>query len=184
MSTTSPWILQEQLLAKLCAFGKLVPVPEMQFRYRVPETDLLIDVMSPDGINVGGGTSWMRQAAEAAADRTLPDGRVVRVLTPPYFVVLKLTAFLDRGEDLISAKDMEDIVCIAIEVDDLVDQVDAARLTSAIESLWRDVFKKHSADVTYIPDVVDAHLHREDRDRRERAIEILRSLADEHGGGT
>jgi hypothetical protein len=176
MSMMSPWILQEKLLAELCSFGKLAPVAGTQFRYEVPESDLVIDVMSPDGINIGGGTRWMREAAERAIDRTLPDGRVVRVVTPPYFVVLKLAAFLDRGEDLVSSKDVEDLVCIAVEVDDLAEQVTAAGLRGAVSSLWQDAFRKHQVDASYLADLVESHLHSADADRRNRVEEILRVL--------
>ena len=177
MSTMSPWILQEQMLARLCAFGKLAPVADTQFRYQVPGTDLVIDVMSPDGFNIGGGTRWLRQAAEHAVHRILPDGRAVRVITPPYFVVLKLAAFLDRGTDLMSAKDMEDLVFMAVEVDDLSQQVSNAGLSSVVGSLWQDAFRKHRIDATFIPDIVEYHLHADDAGRQGRVVAILGALA-------
>jgi predicted nucleotidyltransferase len=176
MSTMSPWILQERLLAELCSFGKLAPVANTQFRYEVPGADLVIDVMSPDGINIGGGTPWLREAADRAMARTLPDGRSVRVVTPPYFAVLKLAAFLDRGQDLVSSKDIEDVVCIAVEVDDLAEQVARAGLAAAVSSLWADAFGKHKVDASYIPDLVESHLHSADSDRRDRAETILALL--------
>jgi predicted nucleotidyltransferase len=132
--------------------------------------------MSPDGINIGGGTRWMREATERADDRTLPDGRVVRVVTPPYFVVLKLAAFLDRGEDLISSKDIEDLVCIAVEVDDLAEQVTAAGLRATVASLWQDVFGEHQVDATYIGDLVASHLHPSDADRSALVEKIIGAL--------
>jgi hypothetical protein len=177
MSTMTPWILQEEMLARLCAFGKLVPDFETQFRYQVPDTDLVIDVMSPDGFNIGGGTRSMREAAEHAARHVLPDGRTVRVVTPPYFVLLKLAAFLDRGPDLISAKDMEDLVFMAVEVDDLSDQVRRAGLSSAVEAQWREVFVRHSINVADLLDLVEYHLHPEDGGRRDRAVATLAALA-------
>jgi hypothetical protein len=176
MSTMLPWILQEQLLAELCSFGKLAPVVGSQFRYEVPGSDLVIDVMSPEGINIGGGTRWMREAAERAIDRTLPDGRVVRVVTPPYFVVLKLSAFLDRGEDFISSRDIEDLICIAAEIDDLVDQVAREGLGAPVSSLWQEALQKHQIDASYLADIVEAHLHRADSDRRDRVEFIIRAL--------
>jgi hypothetical protein len=177
MSTMSPWILQEQMLARFCAFGQLVPVADTQYRYQVPGTDLVIDVMSPEGVNIGGGTRWMSEAAERATSRTLPDGRIAHVVTPPYFVVLKLAAFMDRGADLVAAKDIEDLVCIAVEVDDLGDQVAAAGLGAAVSSLLKDAFSKHQVDATYVPDIVEYHLRPEDADRRDRVVAILHTLA-------
>jgi hypothetical protein len=177
MSTMSPWVLQEQILARLCAFGQLSPVPDTQFRYQVPGTDLLIDVMSPDGVNIGGGTRWMREAAEHAARHVLPNGRIVRVVTPPYFVVLKLSAFLDRGPDLMSGKDMEDLVFIAVEIEDLSDQVRNAGLSEPVASLWQRAFSKHSVDDGAIPEIVEYHLHPGDAQRSGTAIATLVALA-------
>jgi predicted nucleotidyltransferase len=177
ISTMEPWILQEHILAELCSSGKLAPVMDTQFRYQVTGSDLLIDVMSPDGINIGGGTRWMREAAERAIDRTLPDGRVVRVITPAYFVALKLEAFIDRGEDLLSSKDIEDLVCIAVELDDLVEQITAAGLSEAVQSLWQEAFSKHQVDASYIPEIVTFHLHPPNADRRDQAEAILGLLS-------
>ena len=78
-----------------------------------------------------------------------------------------------------SAKDIEYLVCIAVEVDDLVEQVAAAGLGATIYSLLQDAFSKHQVDATYIPDVVQYHLHPDDADRRDRVVAILGALAND-----
>jgi hypothetical protein len=47
-STVQPWALQLELLARLCADGVLTPDPKQAQRYRVRDTGLVIDVMSPE----------------------------------------------------------------------------------------------------------------------------------------
>jgi hypothetical protein len=92
-------------------------------------------------------------------------------------VLLKLAAFLDRGPDLISAKDMEDLVFMAVEVDDLSGQVHSAGLSPAVEAQWREVFVQQNIDVEYLPELVEYHIHPTDSGRRDRAVATLSALA-------
>lgn len=175
LSTVTPWILQENVLARLCTEGRLKPDLEHRFRYAVTGTDVQIDVLSPEGMNVGGGTTWLKAAVDAA--RTYQIGsELVRAATPPHFLALKLAALRDRGPDMFSAVDAEDIVTLAIEVPDLVTQVLQSGVGADVASLWRAVFLKLGASPTDIPDIVDAHLHRDDASLRGQAIETLRAL--------
>jgi predicted nucleotidyltransferase len=177
VSTVVPWIRQEQLLADLCSKRVLVPDMERQHRYRVAQTGLVIDVLSPDGMNIGGGDAWLRAAADHAAEFDLGDGETIRAVTPPYFLALKLSAFIDRGADVLSSKDMEDIVFLAVEVDGLVAQVETAGIGHELRRLWHKALAKHQLDERDLRDVVDAHLGKEDRIRRDEVVGILRSLA-------
>ena len=49
-SSVQPWILQLELLGRLCSDGVLTPDPNLPQRYRVRDSGLVIDVMSPDGM--------------------------------------------------------------------------------------------------------------------------------------
>ena len=83
ISTVKPWIVQEHRLAELCTRGVLVPDPSIQCRYRIVGTEIDMDIMSPDGFNVGGVNPWFRRAAERAAEYRFGPV-VVRAVTPPY----------------------------------------------------------------------------------------------------
>jgi hypothetical protein len=87
-------------------------------------------------------------------------------------------AFIDRGADVLSSKDMEDIVFLAVEVDDLVAQVEAAGIGHEVRRLWHRALTKHHLDERDLPDVVDAHLGAEDRIRRDEVLGVLRALVD------
>jgi len=178
VSTVVPWIRQEQLLADLCSRRVLIPDLERQYRYRVAQTGLVIDVLSPDGMNIGGGDTWLRTAADHSAEFDLGGGETIRAVTPPYFLALKLSAFIDRGTEVLSSKDMEDIVFLAVEVDDLVAQVEAAGIGHEVRRLWHRALTKHHLDERDLPDVVDAHLGAEDRIRRDEVLGVLRALVD------
>jgi predicted nucleotidyltransferase len=49
---------------------------------------------------------------EHAVDHGLPNGGTIKLLTAPYFLATKLEAFKDRGEDMRTSKDFEDIIFV------------------------------------------------------------------------
>jgi predicted nucleotidyltransferase len=177
ISRVSPWSQQEYRLSELCSQLILAPVPEVQCRYRILASKIEVDIISPDGFNVGGANPWFKRAAERAKSYELGGGITVAAITPPYFLATKLVAFEDRGPDVQESKDAEDIVTLAIEVSDLVAQVAAEGIRIEIRDLWARVFAKYRFRPTDLPDFVDAHLHRNDAPSREPAIQALQALA-------
>ena len=173
-SSVKPWILQLDLLARLCSDGVLTPDLRHAHRYRVRDTGLVIDVMSPDGMNVPRDM-WLRRAADNCRIYPLGEGHV-RAVTPGFFVALKLAAFLDRGSDFVSAKDMEDIVFVAAEVADLGADVKASGIGGEIQALWGAAFEKHHLSVADLPDIVDSHLGSQERSRLTHVVATLRAL--------
>jgi hypothetical protein len=155
ISTRKPWVLQEETLARLCAEGRLSPEREIQCRYRICGTDYLVDVLSPEGANVGGVNVWFERAAARAADYDVGDGVRVMAVTPPYFLATKLMAFEDRGPDVRSSVDCEDIVALAVEIEDLLGLVDAEGMRADVAELWKRVFDKYAFGVDDLTDVVD-----------------------------
>jgi hypothetical protein len=176
ISTRTPWVLQEQTLAEMCARGVLTPVPEVQCKYLIKGTDIEVDVLSPQGFNVGGVNPWFERASAKARLFPSGDDRSVNAVTPPYFLATKLVAFEDRGPDALESKDLEDIIALTVEVNDLVQQVDAAGIRADVAELWVRAFKKYGLKPREIPDFVDAHLHRDDEDQRDHVIDMINRL--------
>jgi hypothetical protein len=177
ISTLSPWVLQEQKLALMCSRGLLTPDGDVQCRYRIRGTDIDVDILSPDGFNVGGVNRWFTKAAERAAEYDAGDGRTVLAVTPPYFVATKLVALEDRGPDAQSSKDAEDIVSIAVEVDDLVAQIDGEGIRPEIAALWARIMERYRLAESDLPDLVDWHLDRREVGHRERVVHAIVALA-------
>lgn len=177
ISTRQPWVLQEQTLARLCAAGHLSPDKELQCRYRICGTEYVVDVLSPDGANVGGVNAWFERAAARAGEYDLGNGVRVKAVTPPYFLATKLVAFEDRGPDVQSSVDCEDIVSLAAETADLVSLVDAERIRADIAALFEKVFDKYDFGVDDLSDVVDGHLDFREDVHRQRVVDTLRALA-------
>jgi predicted nucleotidyltransferase len=176
LSTVTPWVLQEKRLADLCSRGILSPDRDVQCRYRIVGMDLDVDVLSPEGMNVGGVNPWFRRAAERARSYHLGDGRSVKAISPPYFVATKLVAFADRGEDALSSKDAEDIVAAIVEVPTLPQDLDAEGIRAEVAKLLDQALAKHGVGAADVEDFVDAHLDRRDRVHAGRVVAFLREL--------
>ena len=177
ISTLSPWVLQEKRLADMCTRGVLSPDARVQCRYRIRGTDVDVDVLSPDGFNVGGVNPWFERAARHARSYDVGDGRTASAVTPPYFLATKLVAFEDRGPDPSSSKDAEDIVALVVEVDNIVEQVEVAKIRPDVAELWRRAFAKYALADDDLADLVDWHLDRREAARREEVVTALRALA-------
>jgi predicted nucleotidyltransferase len=173
ISTVMPWVIQEKRLADLCTRGILVPDREVQCRYRISGTDLDVDVLSPDGLNVGAVNPWFRRAAARARLYDLGDGRTVKSISPPYFLATKLVALADRGEDALSSKDAEDIVAALVEVPDLLADLESEGIAAEVQELLQRAFAKHGVDAADVTDFVDAHLAREDREHAAEVVTFL-----------
>jgi len=176
ISTRTPWALQAKALANLCARGVLVPDPELACRYHVKGTGVVVDVLSPQGFNVGGVNPFFERATARARAYDLGNGRTVNAVTPAYFLATKLAAFEDRGPDALSSKDLEDIVALAVEVPDLPEQVRAEGIAAEVADWWVRALSKYGVRVGDLPDIVDGHLAREDSSHRTRALIALWAL--------
>jgi predicted nucleotidyltransferase len=177
ISSLSPWGLQAKILAELCDAGVIVPDEALMCRYRIVDATVVVDVLSPEGFNVGGVNPWFARAVARAARYPIGEGDAVRAVTPPYFLATKLVAFEDRGPDAQFSKDAEDIVALAVEVPSLVDEVQAEGLRDDVAALWERVFDKYGLARSDLADFVDWHLDRQDGAHRDRVIGALAHLA-------
>jgi hypothetical protein len=134
-------------------------------------------VLSPEGKNVGGVNPWFARAAEHAQSYDVGEGRTAKAVTPPYFLATKLVAFEDRGEDAQSSTDAEDIIALAVEVEDIVARVNAAGIRGEIAELWRLAMEKYGIDADALADLVDWHLDPRDREHRPRVVAAVVELA-------
>jgi hypothetical protein len=170
-----PWALQDKALADLCTRRVIKPDKDLMCRYRICGTEIDVDVISPDGLNVGGGNKWLRLAADNYALYAV-GGQQVKAITPPYFLVTKLVALADRNEEVLSSKDAEDIVTLAVERPILVAEVVDAGLQNDVRDLWDSVGTRFRITRDDLPEFVDWHLHPDEIQHRERVVDTLRGL--------
>jgi predicted nucleotidyltransferase len=177
ISSLSPWGLQAKILADLCQAGVIDPDEALMCRYRIVGAAVVVDVLSPEGFNVGGVNPWFARAVARAARYPVGEGDTVRAVTPPYFLATKLVAFVDRGPDWDSSKDAEDIVALAVEVPSLVDEVQAEGMRDDVAALWERVFDKYGFAPSDLADFLARHLHPQDGAHRDRVLGVLAHLA-------
>lgn len=85
---------------------------------------VILDVMPTKPEILGFANEWYQQALAAAQVLELPSSRPIRMVTGPYFLATKLTAFADRGRgDHVTSHDMEDIVAVLDGRLEIVDEV-------------------------------------------------------------
>jgi len=173
ISTVAPWTVQEKQLADLCERGILVPDEKLLCRYHIQGKGVAVDVLSPEGRNVGGITEWFLKAAAHAKTFTLDDEVRVRAVAPPYFLATKLEAWCDRGEDVRSDKDAEDIVALATEVLNLADLVQHEGIAAGISALWHSALDARGLTLDHMPDLVSWHLHPIDAAEGDRVVASL-----------
>lgn len=177
ISLLSPWVRQESVLAEMCSRGVLSPDTELACRYHLVGTDVTVDVLSPEGFNVGGVNPWFARAATRAGRYDAGEGRAVKAVTPPYFLATKLVAFADRADDAQSSTDAEDIVSLAVEVPDLVTQVEAESLVGDVATLWRRALTRFRLTTRDLRDLTAWHLAPGDAEHEERVAAALEKLA-------
>ena len=73
---------------------------------------MTLDVIPSHEEVLGWHSPWLAEAMEHA-NLVRCGSRDVRVVSPPFFVLLKLEAFEDRGGgDFLSSTDFEDVICL------------------------------------------------------------------------
>lgn len=61
---------------------------------------------------LGFSNRWYQAAIEQANEVTLPSGRLIKVVSPAYFLATKFEAFAGRGKGDYFSHDLEDIVFV------------------------------------------------------------------------
>ena len=75
--------------------------------------EVVLDIMPTRPEVLGFGNEWYQPAFDAAVTVDLSTGKHIRMVTAPYFLATKLTAFDGRGKgDYVMSYDMEDIVAV------------------------------------------------------------------------
>ena len=75
--------------------------------------DLIVDIMPTRGEIIDFSCEWYQVAFDTAQPTMLPNGSMIRLVTPACFLATKLAAFGDRGRrDPMASHDLEDLVSV------------------------------------------------------------------------
>ena len=137
--------------------------------------DVTVDVLPIREDVLGWKSRWFEEALAAA--KTVPVGASrVRIVTPPYFVALKLEAFEDRGnKDFLTSTDFEDVICLTNGRESLVNEIrDCENLRGWIARKFRDYLTHPELE-----DAVDGFVQTESDTevRKKRIMEAFKTLA-------
>jgi len=104
-----------------------------------------LDVMPIDEKILGFSNRWYKAAINEASEVSLPNGIVIRVVSPPYFLATKFEAFAGRGNGDYFSHDLEDIVFVLenrnrliVELMDCSDELKRYFSQQAVELLNND----------------------------------------------
>lgn len=112
---------------------------------------LTVDIMPTEPGILGFSNPWYPAGFAQAMSYVLPDGTLIRILSPPYFVATKLTALRDRGwADLRLSQDLEDLVHVLDNRLGLPDEVNAADVAV------RQYIREQVTELLHHPDLLEA----------------------------
>lgn len=133
--------------------------------------------MPTEGRLLGIGSEWFREAVQHSERRELAPGRTFPLLTAPYFLVTKLTAFRDRGAaDPYLSKDLEDVVTLLNGCESLPAQM--ALASTPLRSFVKNTLSEYQKNPQF-EDAITGFFRTDpvSRARREIVLDRLRALA-------
>jgi len=88
---------------------------------------LMLDVMSTQTGALGFSNRWYEGAIQTAKPASLPSGKVIRLITAPFFLGTKMEAFYERGDnDYYMSHDLEDFIAVVEGREQLLDELAGA----------------------------------------------------------
>ncbi len=138
--------------------------------------DIIVDIMPTRGEILGFSAEWYPLAYETATPLALPDGTVIRLVTPACFLATKLAAFGDRGRrNPIASHDLEDMIVVIDGRAEIIADVAAASidLRAAIAAGLKRLLALRDAE-----DVIAAQLlpDAKSQDRLPLVLDRIRGL--------
>jgi predicted nucleotidyltransferase len=95
-------------------------------------------------------------AFDTAQPTVLPNGSVIRLVTPACFLATKLAAFDDRGRlDPMASHDLEDVIAVVDGRESIVDEIQASppEVQAFVAAAWREILETAS-----VLALLEAHL--------------------------
>lgn len=142
--------------------------------------ELRVDFMPDEPSILGFTNRWYKEALESATDYEIDGSMTIRLVTPEYFVVTKLEAYLGRGNgDPLSSRDIEDLLAIFDGRASIVQELAGSNpeLRNYVQTTIAAVLEENDFDYA-----IQAAA-RSDQGRHDLLLERLKSVADGTFGG-
>jgi predicted nucleotidyltransferase len=104
----------------------IFPDPDADINCRFKYDDVIIDVMATKEVGWAPSDPWFEPGFNNLVTFEIDAGTTIRILSAPYFLAAKFSAFHDRGKDPRTSKDFEDIVYVLDNSLSIVDSIRAS----------------------------------------------------------
>jgi predicted nucleotidyltransferase len=91
------------------------------YKYKGIPVDIMLAVDSP----LGSCNRWYQKGFSSLQKVTV-EGETIQVFSAPYFLATKFEAFNDRGKDMRTSHDLEDIIYVINNRDNIVEEISTA----------------------------------------------------------
>ena len=91
------------------------------YKYKNIPVDIMLAIESP----LGPCNRWYQKGFNSL-QRIYVEGETIQVFSAPYFLATKFEAFNDRGEDIRTSHDFEDIIYVINNRDSIVEEISVA----------------------------------------------------------
>lgn len=93
-------------------------------RFKHLDSGLVLDVMPTEASILGFENRWQKEAFAHTVHVSLPSGKEIRAIPPPFLLGTKLEAFTTRGKsDFLGSRDFSDLVTLVDGREELVEEV-------------------------------------------------------------
>lgn len=117
--------------------------------------DIPVDIMSTEDGPLGPANRWYKIGFENLWTATAKD-QEIRILSAPCYLATKFEAFNDRGTDIRTSHDMEDIIYVLDNRINIVQEIqeDDERISSFIKEQLQKIIEKG-----LLQEILVAHIH-------------------------
>jgi|APSaa5957512622_1039677.scaffolds.fasta_scaffold53104_1 hypothetical protein len=104
---------------------------------------LILDVIPTDATVLGFGNEWLKPAYRSAEPVQLPSGKRVKMISGPYFLACKFSAFKGRGNGDYISPDIEDIISVIDGRPEIIPEVRSAdsKLKRYLINSFKEILK-------------------------------------------
>ena len=139
--------------------------------------EIILDVMPSKKEILGFGNDFYTEVIGHAKEITLPNKKIIRSVSAPYFLITKLIAFDDRGaNDYRASHDLEDIISVIDGCTNLIDEI-----KECPEMIRNELGKRftHLLQQTAFVDSLSGHLLADSQNqiRLDKLLERIRSIS-------
>lgn len=135
--------------------------------------NVTVDVLPIREDVLGWSSKWFEEALKGAVQVECGE-RLVKIISAPYFVALKIEAFEERGNgDFLTSTDFEDIICLFNGRASIVDEIAACpTLRTELAAKFLQYLKSNEMD-----DAVEGFVQTEDDPERRKKMILDRFVA-------